>query len=144
MSTSIKSGLKLSIYTDGGARGNPGPAAVGVVVLDEQGQQIHTISSYIGSATNNHAEYMAVLMATKWLLNNPAKPATISWFLDSKLVVEQLMKRWKIKHAPLMPLANEIWRNLSELGITPSFTHIPREQNKVADALVNQALDSAI
>ena len=127
----------LSVYTDGGARGNPGPAAIGVVVKGEQGKIIHEFGRTIGETTNNVAEYQAVIAALEWIKTRPRQE--INFYLDSTLVVHQLKGEWKIKQDHLKPLAGEVHR--LEAGLSITYTAIPREQNIRADALVNRALD---
>lgn len=128
----------LSVFTDGGARGNPGPAATGVVIKDEQGKVVHQFGQTIGEATNNVAEYRAVIDALEWILTQ-APPDKINFYLDSALVVHQLRGEWKIKEAHLKQLAAAVHRLETNLAIT--YAAIPREKNFQADALVNQALD---
>lgn len=135
---------KIIIYSDGGARGNPGPAAVGCVIKQENQNEIE-ISKFIGEATNNQAEYQAVIEALKWVKENcDNEDIEIEFFLDSQLVVEQLNQRYKIKNEGLKPLFWQIRELIIELGGKVTFTHIRREQNKVADKLVNKALDKEI
>jgi probable phosphoglycerate mutase len=128
----------LRLYTDGAARGNPGPAGLGVVIEDESGARLRGLCRYIGIATNNRAEYLALIegltAASEW------KPDRLEVFLDSQLVVEQVNGRWKIKHADLQPLARQAQALLKEF---PSVTlsYVPREKNKGADALANRAID---
>lgn len=126
------------VYTDGGARGNPGPAAVGVVIEAESGQLIHSFGRAIGTATNNVAEYLAVISALEWLGSRP-RIIKVSFFLDSALVVHQLRGEWKLKQEHLRPLAARI-RELAK-NLTVSYSLIPRTLNRRADALVNRALD---
>lgn len=136
--------MKITLFSDGGARGNPGPAAVGFVVLVRE-KLIYEHGETIGETTNNVAEYTAVIKGLSWLknyLNEHSEITEVEWKLDSKLVVEQLEKRWKIKEFHLRELALECWKHLSSLEIPCSFRHVPREQNSAADALVNNALDS--
>ncbi len=128
----------FNIYTDGGARGNPGPAAIGVVVKDKNNRVVCQFGRTIGKATNNVAEYQAVISALEWLITQP-RPEIINFFSDSTLVVHQLKGEWKIKQDHLKPLVREIHR--LETGLVTIYTAIPREQNFQADALVNQALD---
>ena len=128
----------MKVFTDGGARGNPGPAAIGVVVQDEQGRTVYELGRTIGETTNNVAEYRAVIGALEWIKSQP-RPAAVNFYSDSTLVVNQLQGLWKIKQAHLKPLIDEV-RRLAE-GLTVTFTAIPRAQNEAADALVNQALD---
>lgn len=131
----------LNIYTDGGARGNPGPAAIGVVVKGEQEKIIYEFGRTIGETTNNVAEYQAVIAALEWIKYQPGadRPMAVNFYLDSTLVVHQLKGEWKIKQDHLKPLAGEVHR--LEAGLLITYTAIPREQNIRADALVNRALD---
>ncbi len=129
---------KLIIYTDGGARGNPGPAAIGAVLKDKSGKAVAEISVYIGETTNNQAEYRAVIAALE-----KAKKlggSELEFFLDSELVVKQLNREYKVKDKNLAPLFLKIYNLLT--GFKKAiFKHIPREFNKEADALVNKAID---
>ncbi len=133
--------MKLIIHTDGGARGNPGPAAIGVTITQD-GRTIGEISKTIGDATNNVAEYRAVVEALLWIEDSGIHPQEIAFFLDSTLVVNQLNGIFKIKEPHLRELLLRI-RHL-EQGITAtiSYTAVRREFNKRADFLVNQALDA--
>ncbi len=135
--------MQIVVFTDGGARGNPGPAAIGGVVLRENQTVLHEFSEYIGVGTNNEAEYKAIIQAVAWLSENiDQEISAVSFKLDSMLVVQQLGRKWRIKEARLQTLAASCWSLLEKLSIPYSFHHVPREQNKLADALVNQALDS--
>lgn len=129
---------KLTMYTDGAARGNPGPAAIGVVLKDEAGAAAATISRALGVKTNNQAEYMAVIAGLEKALSLGAKQVTLK--SDSELVVRQLMGRYKVKNADLRELYQQV---LKLTGQLEKFTalNIPREMNKQADALCNKALD---
>ena len=131
---------KLTIFTDGGARGNPGPAGVGVVILNEQGNAVAEISKYIGEATNNQAEYKAL---TAGLIKAKELGAReIEVFLDSELIVKQLNRQYRVKDKDLAPLFVQVY-NIS-LGFKKIvFKHIRREKNTLADKLVNLALDKA-
>ena len=132
---------KLIIYTDGGARGNPGPAAIGAVIGEKQ------YGEAIGRATNNVAEYRAIIFAlkkAKALVGSDAAGETeIELRSDSELIVNQLSGRFKIKDADLQPLFIEVWNAKQDYGKV-SFVHIPREENTRADALVNKALDTLL
>ncbi len=132
---------KAIIYTDGGARGNPGPAGVGYVIFDEKKNIVYSEGIYIGEATNNQAEYLAVshalAKATDFGFNE------LKFFLDSELVVNQLSQKFKIKNPELAKLFVKIW-NQSQVFKNIEYTHIPREKNKLADSLVNQAIDLAL
>lgn len=126
---------KLTIYTDGGARGNPGPAGIGVHI-EEEGD----FKEYIGEATNNQAEYKAVVLALEKAKEVGGEE--LEFFLDSELVVKQLNQEYKIKDKELAKLFVKIW-NLRQNFKKITFTHIRREKNKIADALANQAMDQA-
>lgn len=135
----------LIIHTDGGSRGNPGPAATGIVILTENGEVIHEFGTYLGVATNNVAEYTAVIDALNWVVNDcplSPKPCTLSFKLDSKLVVEQLSHNWKIKESHLHELAQVVWDILKSGHIAAKFEYIPRAQNAAADRQVNIVLDN--
>jgi len=132
---------KLIIYTDGGARGNPGPAGIGAVIYDDQKSRIAEVSEYIGEATNNQAEYKAVIAALEKAKQLGA--AEVEMYLDSELVVQQLNQKYKIKNKNLAPLFVKIW-NLSIGFRKITYQHIPREENKEADRLANLAMDNAM
>jgi len=144
---------QIKIFSDGGARGNPGPAGVGVVIqmLPVTSNQLPvTLSKYIGEATNNQAEYSAVIEALTWVKENIHHDCTskvqegmeIEYFLDSELIVEQLNQRYKLKNEGLKPLFWQVRDLVIALGGKVSFKYIPRDQNKEADRLVNQAIDN--
>ena len=129
---------RVVIEADGGSRGNPGPAAYGAVLKDaDTGEVIAEDASTIGIASNNVAEYSGLIAGLR-LAEEFAPGADIEVRMDSKLVVEQMSGRWKIKHASMKPLALEANR-LAPFGTT--YTWMPREQNKHADRLANEALD---
>jgi ribonuclease HI len=133
---------KIIIYTDGGARGNPGPAAAGVVILD--GEKRLEYKQYLGERqTNNWAEYEAVLFAIGKLLEDLYLQRDLEFRLDSQLVVEQLNGNWKIKEPELKKQAAKVRSLLKDFG-SVTFTYIPREENKEADRLVNEALDEEL
>jgi len=135
--------MKIEIYTDGGSRGNPGPAGIGVVILKD-GETIKEYGETIGKATNNVAEYMALVFALKKakLLfgKKKAKEMEIEVLMDSELIVRQLNHQYKIKEKDLQPLFLEVWNLMTDFKEV-NFNHIPREKNKNADRLVNRALD---
>ena len=131
--------MKLTIYTDGGARGNPGPAAIGVVIRDEAGQEIKSVGEYIGDTTNNQAEYKALLRGFTEAAALGAEE--VFFYLDSELVVKQLTGLYKIKEAGLQQLAMEAIK-LKNGFKNVHFKHVPRAENARADELVNQALDA--
>ena len=129
---------RIIIFSDGGARGNPGPAGIGAVLYNEDKKIIAEISHYLGETTNNQAEYRALIAAIKKARELGGQE--IVCYLDSELVVKQLNREYKVKNKDLAPLFLEVY-NLS-LGFQKiSFIHIPREQNSVADRLANEAMD---
>ena len=131
---------KVTLYTDGGARGNPGPAAIGVVVYDESGKILRKISRQLGLATNNKAEYQALIAGLEAAV---ALHATeVACYLDSELVVKQMQGKYKIREAGLQELAPLVFRLVKNF-VRAEFIHVPREKNKLADELVNKALDDA-
>lgn len=133
----------LIIHTDGGSRGNPGPAAAGVAMYHD-GVLIHELSKYLGHTTNNQAEYQAVQLAAEYLAGNPdfvKKFSAIQFTLDSELVVRQLIGRYQVKNPDLLPLYRQILSSLNQLGLPVKFVHVLRHLNKQADFLVNQELD---
>ncbi len=137
---------QIIIYSDGGARGNPGPAGVGVAIEirnpKSEIRKSKKISKYIGEATNNQAEYKAVIEALSWVTENyREKEIEIKCFLDSELIVEQLNQRYKIKNEGLKPLFWQVRELVLKLGGKISFEYIPREKNKEADRLANLAMD---
>ena len=132
---------RLIVEADGGSRGNPGPAAYGAVVRDaETGQVLAERAEYIGIDTNNVAEYRG-LIAGLTAAQEIDPDATVEARLDSKLVVEQLSGRWKIKHPSMRPLALRAREIMPADRVT--YTWVPRERNKHADRLANEALDAA-
>lgn len=131
--------MNLIIFTDGGARNNPGPAAAGIVIMDEKKNILKKSFKYLGERTNNQAEYEAVIEAL--IIAKEFKADNLTFYLDSQLVVEQLNKRYKVKDKDLAPLFVKVW-NLCLNFKNVSFSHIPREENIEADKLVNECLDS--
>lgn len=131
---------RATLYADGAARGNPGPAGAGAALLDEEGHVIGEVTRYLGTATNNVAEYTALIIGLEEARRRDVTELEIR--MDSKLVVEQMNGRWKIKHPNLRPLAviaGELLRSFPERRIR----HIPRAENAIADALANRAIDEA-
>ena len=137
---------ELVIYTDGGARGNPGPSAIGVWIETADGEPVESLNHYLGEGTNNEAEYEAFLASLKWLQDYSDLPALtrVQWRLDSMLVVEQLNRRWKVKEPRILAKATKCWVALSQLTTPYTIAYVPRAQNAHADALVNQALDEQL
>lgn len=141
---------KIIIYTDGGSRGNPGPAGVGVFVTDDKGITLGRYSKAIGKKTNNEAEYEAVILALQKVKHlfgkEKAKKLKIEIRLDSQLIARQLSGKYKINEEHLFPLFIKIWNLRIEMAPSNKikdilFTEIPREKNKEADRLVNEAMD---
>ena len=127
----------MVIFTDGVSQGNPGPAAIGATIKDEQGSLITSISQGIGRATNNHAEYRAIIAALENAISLGANQVEMR--SDSELVVRQINGRYRVKKASLKPLHQKVKQLQSQLeGFT--ITHIPRQQNTEADSLANMAL----
>jgi len=132
----------LNIYCDGGARGNPGPAASAFIVRDESGKILHQQGFYLGIATNNQAEYSAVLKALEWV-SEKSSNSEIIFYLDSLLVVNQLKGSFKVKD-PILKNENLKIKKLNskfKLQIS-NFVYIPRSQNFLADKIVNETLDA--
>ncbi len=140
--------MLLNIFCDGGARGNPGPAAIGFLITDKTGKSLHKTHQFIGKNTNNAAEYTAVITALDWLQKNWSKikppPTGVNFFLDSKLTVNQLNGLYKIKNSNLRELIVKIRQLENQIKAPLKYNFIRREQNKKADALVNLALDRAL
>lgn len=134
---------KIIIYTDGGSRGNPGPAAIGVVIKDEKGNLIKNYSEKIGEKTNNEAEYEAVIFGLKKAKHlfgkEKIKKMVLEIRMDSELVARQLQGKYKIEEERLFPLFIKIWNLRIDFGPLV-FKEIPRSQNKEADYLANEAL----
>ncbi len=129
---------KLIIYSDGGSRGNPGPAGLGVVIENEKGSIIWKGYRFIGVKTNNQAEYQALLFGLEKVKSLKATEVVCN--LDSELIVNQLNRKYKIKNEDLGPYFIKIW-NISQSFKKVVYQYIPREKNRLADKLVNQAID---
>jgi ribonuclease HI len=130
----------LIAYTDGAARGNPGPAGAGVLIVDLHDVVVEEALAYLGEATNNIAEYQALLLALDKLEALNAKQVIIR--SDSQLIVRQLCGEYRVKNEGLRPLFLEAKARLRNFE-SVTIEHIPREQNKAADKLANQAIDEA-
>ena len=129
---------KAIIFADGASRGNPGPASIGVTIKDKRGKLITFISQRIGRATNNQAEYKAIITAVEEATRVGTKQVDIR--LDSELVVKQINGKYRVKKATLKPLYQQVMQLLGSLE-NFTITHIPRRQNKEADHLANKALN---
>ncbi len=132
---------ELLIYCDGGARGNPGPGAIGVIFKNTKGETVKRISKTIGFVTNNEAEYRAIIEALSTLKTFTRPLTTTRVYLDSRLVVEQLNGRFRTKEPRLREFILKIRILEAEIGSNIQYCSIKREQNQDADRLVNQALD---
>ena len=135
----------LNIYTDGGSRGNPGLSALGVYVENGQGLFLDEIGKTLGINTNNFAEYSAIVEGLSWVLSHkPQIPGLVrvNFFMDSNLAASQLNGLYRIKNADLRELYFSAKKLEAQINLPIYYTHIPREQNKKADRLVNIALDS--
>ncbi len=133
--------MKLTTYTDGGARGNPGPAAAGVVIKNETGATLAAFGSYLGRQTNNFAEYTALLLALKKAKELGA--TEVNCVLDSELVVKQMRGEYKVKEPSLQKLFIQVY-NLTQQFKKVAYRHVLRHLNKEADREVNKALDENI
>jgi len=131
--------VKVTIFADGGSRGNPGPAASGAVLTDEQGDVLREVGTFLGVTTNNVAEWTGLITGLEAALDLGATDVTVR--LDSELVVKQLSGQYRVKHPGLVPLhakAKTLLRRFERTDVG----HVPRKQNAAADALVNQTLDA--
>ncbi|MBI2613939.1 MAG: ribonuclease HI family protein [Candidatus Levybacteria bacterium] len=137
----------LNVFTDGGARGNPGPSAIGVCIVDGNHKKIAGFGKQIGIATNNVAEYKAVIEALDWIIENKkslSENARINFFLDSKLIYSQIIGIFKVKNADLRNLLFDVRDRETRINFPIYYKHIPREQNTKADEFVNAALDNQL
>lgn len=130
---------EVKVFTDGGSRGNPGPSAIGYVVLDMQDQVIETSGEYIGITTNNQAEYQG--LKTGLLRAKACGASTVHVYMDSLLVVNQMKGIFKVKNRDLWPIYEAMKEQVSQFSKV-TFQHVPREMNKIADAAVNKTLDA--
>lgn len=135
----------IQVYTDGGSRGNPGPAALGVHIVKDNVLLV-SFGKTIGVATNNVAEYSAAVAALSWILKHKdilIENEEIFFYADSQLLISQIVGIYKIKSAPLRDLLFAMRGLEAQIGHPIHYRHIPREQNKQADKQVNLALDNA-
>jgi len=131
--------VEATLFADGGARGNPGPAASGAVLVGPQGEILDEVGHYLGRATNNVAEWTALCIGLEAAVHRGIR--TLAVRLDSELVVKQLLGEYRVKHADLKPLhrrALALLKNFEHVDVA----HVPRAKNKLADRLVNQVLDA--
>jgi ribonuclease HI len=137
----------LNVYTDGGARGNPGPSAIGVYIIDDKNNQVVGFGNTIGEATNNVAEYKAIIAGLDWILENQkqfSKLEKIYFYMDSRLACSQIIGIFKVKNAVLRELLLQVRDREAQINIPIYYKNIPREQNLRADEFVNKALDEEI
>ncbi len=138
MGSPAREGRGLVLYTDGASRGNPGPAGAGALIIDEQGATLVERAVYLGEATNNQAEYQALLIGLEEAVR--LAPSRLTVRMDSELIVKQLNGQYRVRNRDLLPFytrAQKLLERLAEFSIV----HIPREQNGRADHLANQAID---
>jgi len=131
--------MRYRVHTDGAARGNPGPAAIGIVVQDHAGHTIYEASRSLGTKTNNEAEYLALIAALEYLME--ARISEADFFLDSELVVKQLNGVYRVKEPRMQSLHARVTMLLNAVP-KHSFKHVRRADNARADALANEALDA--
>ena len=133
--------MRLVLYADGAARGNPGPAGAGAVLYDEKGRVVAELARPLGHATNNVAEYSALILGLEEAQRRGAKAIDVR--MDSLLVVQQMRGLWRIKHPGLTPLALRAGALLASFP-EREIRHVPREENGAADALSNRAIDEGV
>jgi ribonuclease HI len=132
--------MRAVLYVDGAARGNPGPAGAGAVLLSEDGTVLATVARHLGIATNNVAEYTALVLGLEEAARRGVRAIDVR--MDSMLVVQQMRGLWRVRHAGLRPLAaraSALFARFPERSIR----HIPRSENDAADAMANRAIDEA-
>ena len=132
-------GQRLILHTDGGSRGNPGPAGAGVVIESAAGKPLAQGRKFLGQMTNNQAEYHALILGLQAVARY--QPASVQVFLDSELVVHQMNGRYRVKDAGLLPLFQQA-KQLAAALPNAQFAHVPRRQNQRADTLANEAMDA--
>ena len=129
---------KLVLETDGAARGNPGLAGAGIIIKDERGHRIESLHSFLGVATNNQAEYRALIEGLRAVARH--KPESVLVRMDSELVVRQMTGQYKVRHPEIIPLYQQAMEAAMALP-SVTFAHVPREKNPGADRLANLAID---
>lgn len=130
--------MHINLFTDGGSRGNPGPSGIGAVLYDETGATVGEVSEYLGTTTNNQAEYQALVAALA--LAHTLGATSVACYADSELMIKQMKGIYRVKN---QDLAVQYFKAKQLASTFPkiTFTHVRREKNKVADALVNRAID---
>lgn len=138
---------KIMLYTDGGARGNPGVAGAGAVVFDATGKVLKETSKYLGERTNNYAEYAAVVLGLEMIAKHfgkaQCKDLDITVRMDSELISKQINGEYQIKEETLFPLFIQVHNMMVSTFPHVTFEHVPREKNAHADRLANEAMDRA-
>lgn len=138
---------KINIYTDGGSRGNPGLSAIGIIVLDENENEVWSLGKKIGITTNNIAEYTALLEAIRWLKENEnliEDGGQATFYMDSELVCKQITGIYKIRNENLKKIYFQISTIIASLKQKPQFFNVQRMKNYRADRMVNMALDNKL
>ena len=135
------SGLRVRVYSDGAARGNPGPAGAGAVILDGEGRELARLGKYLGAQTNNYAEYMGLLIGLKRARELGASHVDV--YADSELMIRQLGGRYQVKSPTLRPLFEQARALLGDFA-RHTLTHVPRAQNAAADEMSNRAIDERL
>ena len=139
MANNGRESRELVLYTDGASRGNPGPAGAGALITDLEGATVAEKAVYLGEATNNQAEYQALLVGLKAAVK--LAPSRLTVRMDSELIVKQLNGEYRVRNRDLLPLysrARELIQRLADVRVV----HVPREENAHADRLANQAIDN--
>jgi ribonuclease HI len=131
---------ELKFFTDGGSRGNPGPSASGIVILTMNDEVLEAFGKYLGTTTNNVAEWMAVKFALEAVAKYESR--RVHAYMDSELVCKQLSGQYRVKHPGLQPIYQEVVALAKRYDVT--FEHVYRDKNKLADAQVNLAIDEAL
>lgn len=131
----------INVYTDGASRGNPGSAGTGIVISDEDRNILETHKNFLGTATNNVAEYTALIESVKYLSGLNFSFDSIVFYSDSELMVKQIKGEYKIRNKDLIKLSLEFWSEIKKLGRNFTIQHLPRGENKLADKLANEAID---
>ncbi len=136
--------MTITVYTDGASRGNPGKSGAGVLIFNEHNRPVASLHEYIGTCTNNEAEYKALIIALEylpkiWADKNP--PDEIIFLSDSQLLVLQMNGKYSVKSPNIIPLYNKAKELLKDIAALKKFEHIPRKLNKEADKLANMAID---
>ena len=131
----------ISVFTDGASRGNPGNSAIGIAVYDSNNMPAVEFKKFIGTGTNNSAEYRALIESIEIIKRLKIEFEMINFYCDSELVVKQVRGEYRIKNSDMIELSQEFFKGLNNLQKKYKITHITRDKNKTADMLANKALD---